>query len=239
MFSNNCDFCDEFSAGNDNAFAKIYAQQLKSRIVLRSENFAVMPSLGQIVEGHTLIVPVRHYTALADMPAQIVDEVSELCLRVRSTLAESYGPTVFFEHGVRGTQAGGCGVDHAHLHAVPFACAIEPIEQLKRSHPLKSVVGISDVNKQVSPDLPYLYYEQTDGRAWTCEVDFIPSQYLRKMVAESLGVGAWDWRECGREPALLSSISRLSALFLGDSVRTPALKESATQTASAAAGIVR
>jgi diadenosine tetraphosphate (Ap4A) HIT family hydrolase len=239
MFSNSCDFCNEFSDGNDNAFARIYAQQPKSRIVFRSENFAVVPSLGQIVEGHMLIVPVRHYTALADMPAQIVGEVSELCVRVRSALAQSYGPTVFFEHGVRGTQAGGCGVDHAHLHAVPFTCSTEPIDELMRSHCLNLVGGIAELQKEVVPNSSYLYYEQTNGRAWACEIDFVPSQYLRKMVAESLGIESWDWRVSGREQALLSSITRLSGL-LGDSATAPpTFGDSGNQTAltATAAGV--
>jgi len=213
MRINNCDFCDELSGGSNNAFATIYKQQPTSRILYRSRHFVVLPSLGQIVEGHLLIVPITHDTALADVTLSSAEELSDLRSFVRGAVVETYGSVIFFEHGVRGKQAGGCGIDHAHLHAVPFASSQEPIEELKDRHPLRSIGGISEIPHQVAPDSPYLYYEQTNGQAWACEIDFVPSQYLRKCVAESLGTKSWDWREFGTEEALIRSLERLSRVF--------------------------
>lgn len=215
MSINNCDFCDELSGGNDNAFVRIYRQQPESRVLFRSENFAVVPSLGQVTEGYLLIVPVSHYTALADMPPDLITELLHLNVQLRIDLSKAYGPCLFFEHGIRGKQAGGCGIDHAHMHAVPFTCSREPIEELKRNHSLRSIGGIGDIHREVSPNSPYLYYEETNGQAWTCEIGVIPSQYIRKLLAESLGVNSWDWRECGREQALVSSLARLAESFSG------------------------
>ncbi|SRR6266545_262798 len=213
MFIDHCDFCDELSDGCDNAFARIYKQQPRGRILYRSQHFVLLPSLGQIVEGHLLIVPTSHDTALADVTLSSAEELSELRSFVRRGMAETYGSIIFFEHGVRGKQAGGCGIDHAHLHAVPFASSREPIEDLKNRHPLKFVAGISEIPHQVAPDSSYLYYEQTNGQAWACEIDFVPSQYLRKCVAESLGTKSWDWRECGREEVFVRALERLSRVF--------------------------
>ncbi len=212
-----CDFCDEFSGGLENSFAVRYQNTIPSRVVLSTANFRVVPSLGQIIEGYLLIVPVSHYTAVADMPTELTGELSELCSYVRTVLVKVYGPCVFFEHGVRGSEAGGCGIDHAHLHAVPSASSSQPMEYLKDNHALKAIGGISEIHKEVSRSSPYLYYEETNGKAWTCEIGFIPSQYVRKLIAESLGVISWDWRECGREQALLGSIARLSEFFRSDS----------------------
>jgi diadenosine tetraphosphate (Ap4A) HIT family hydrolase len=236
MSIDHCDFCNELSNGKENSFASIYGLDPKSRILFRSQNFAVVPSLGQIVEGYLLIVPIRHYTALADMPPQLISEVSNLCGEVRRGLSKAYGSCLFFEHGVRGKESGGCGVEHAHLHAVPFTRSTEPIEELRRSLSLKLIGGISEIHKEVAPDSSYLYYEQTNGHAWACEIEFIPSQYLRKVLAESLGINSWDWRECGREQALLSSIARLSEFLRGDSAVLPeTLGIRAAQTAQAVA----
>lgn len=236
----NCDFCDELSLGRENAFARLYGTDPSSRILFRNENFAVIPSLGQIVEGYLLIVPTKHYTALADLPSELHEELPLLCLDVRSMLSQVYGPALFFEHGIRGTQAGGCGVEHAHLHAVPFTSFREPFEELKTHHCFKGIDSISELSQQVSLDSPYLYYEQTNGQAWVCETETIPSQYVRKLLAQSIGNESWDWRVSRREQALLSSISRLSGFFVGDSVvRAPTLEDSSAQIASAvAAGVV-
>src|SRR5262249_44778349 len=134
MFAINCDFCDELSDGWDNAFTRIYARNPRSRVLFRSEHFSVVPSLGQIVEGYLLILPIRHYTALADMPSQLTTELLALCNQVRRGLAKAYGPCLFFEHGVRALGTGGCGIEHAHLHAVPFAPLRDPIQRLKALH---------------------------------------------------------------------------------------------------------
>jgi diadenosine tetraphosphate (Ap4A) HIT family hydrolase len=208
-----CDFCDEFSGGLENSFTARYGSDLTSRIILRTENFSVLPSLGQIVEGYLLIVPAKHYTALADLPMQLVQELSELSGRVRRALVGTYGPALLFEHGVRAGQSGGCGIDHAHLHAVPFAYTREPVEELKQRHTFKFIGGISEINDAVSPSSSYLYYEDLSGQPCAFDVDFMPSQYVRKVLAESMGIDLWDWREYGREQALVSSIVRLSDAF--------------------------
>lgn len=212
-----CDFCNEFSGGLENSFTARYHSELRSRIVVRTQNFNVLPSLGQIVEGYLLIVPVQHYTALADLPTQLVPELSRLCGRVRRALSSTYGPCLLFEHGVRAGQSGGCGIDHAHLHAVPFACAREPIEELKHRHSFKFIGGISEINDEVPPSSSYLYYENLSGQPCVFDVDFMPSQYVRKLLAESMGIDLWDWREYGSEQALVSSLVRLSDAFGGHS----------------------
>jgi hypothetical protein len=126
-------------------------------------------------------------------------------------------------------------VEHAHLHAVPFNAASEPINEIKKTQCLKMIAGVSELSQRVSPNSPYLYYEQTNGQAWVCETEHIPSQYVRKLLAQSVGAEAWDWRVCGREQALLSSISRLSSFFVGDSVREVSHDGIASQAELAAA----
>src|SRR5580704_6912125 len=116
---NICDFCDEFSGGHRHAYALQYGQDVSRRTILSTESFRVVPSLGQIVEGHLLIAPVDHFRASADLSRNQTSELEDLCRHVRSVLSSTYGRCVFFEHGVRGSDDGGCGVDHAHMHAVP------------------------------------------------------------------------------------------------------------------------
>jgi diadenosine tetraphosphate (Ap4A) HIT family hydrolase len=225
----NCDFCDELSKGKENAFARVYGSL--SRVLFDNENFVVMPSLGQIVEGYVLIVPTKHYTAMADMSSDLHEDLTRVCLRVRNSLAQVYGPALFFEHGVRGTEAGGCGVEHAHLHAVPFDAAREPIDELKKNHSFRMIESISELNQRVSPNSPYLYYEQTNGQAWVCETEHIPSQYVRKLLAESIGIESWDWRVSGREQSLLRTITRLSEFLRSDPpMMSEALEDSSPQT---------
>ena len=66
-----CDFCDELSGGSENSFSRIYKRELESRVLFHSDEFAVIPSLGQIVEGYLLVLPIKHFKALGDLNKNI------------------------------------------------------------------------------------------------------------------------------------------------------------------------
>src|SRR6266705_3229591 len=124
MSATGCDLCDELSGGAASRFEGIYAHAPRSRILFRSERFVVIPSLGQIVGGYLLIVPTSHLMALGDISDASLGEFTVLSRSVRAILEAEYESCVFFEHGARCAAAGGCGVYHAHLHAVPFPAAL-------------------------------------------------------------------------------------------------------------------
>jgi len=205
-----CDFCDEFADGSENAYARRYGQP--GRIVLRSAGFRVFPSLGQIVEGHLLIVPVHHCCALADLPNEQVNDLDFLCRQVRLTLQDAYNNCVFFEHGIRREGSGGCGIDHAHMHAVPVS-ANGVLDILMRQCGGCDVDNVANINECINPKASYLFFEDASAKRRVFAVERVPSQYMRKLVAESLGKADWDWRKCGQEPELISAIHRLTPLL--------------------------
>jgi diadenosine tetraphosphate (Ap4A) HIT family hydrolase len=205
-----CDFCDEFAGGGQNAYARTYGQA--QRLITASARFCLIPSLGQIVEGHLLIVPKQHYCATADLPIEQIAELDSLCERVRDALRTTYGNCVFFEHGMRGQWAGGCGVEHAHMHAVPVA-ANGVLHMLAQEFSDSKVRLLEDIKQTVPGESSYLFFEDAAGDRHTFPVNNLPSQYMRKLVAESLGKSDWDWRRRGQEPELVSTVQRLSPLL--------------------------
>src|SRR5579872_1366668 len=114
-----CDFCNEFSGGNANAYAVRYGTSRTARTILDWGAFRIVPSLGQLTEGHLLILPAGHICAIADLPNGHISEFEHLRSKIKAALQETYGHCIFFEHGIRGEGSGGCGIDHAHIHAVP------------------------------------------------------------------------------------------------------------------------
>jgi diadenosine tetraphosphate (Ap4A) HIT family hydrolase len=207
-----CDFCDEFSDGRNNAFVQRYLPELFDRTILGTRRFRVIPSVGQITQGHLLVVPIKHSCALADLSKEHNEELENLCVEARAILREAYGACVFFEHGTRGVESGGCGIDHAHLHAVPVA-ADGVLDVLKREFRASNVSSFQHVKEMIPADASYLFFEDVAGDRYVFPVANLPSQYMRKLVADSIGKTDWDWRECGREPALLSTLQQLPALF--------------------------
>jgi diadenosine tetraphosphate (Ap4A) HIT family hydrolase len=207
-----CDFCDEFSAGRNNAFILRYLPELLDRTILATGRFRVIPSVGQITQGHLLVVPIRHLCALADLSKEHNEELENICVEVRAILREEYGTCVFFEHGTRGAESGGCGIDHAHLHAVPVA-ADGVLDLLKREFRASKVSSFQHVKETIPADASYLFFDDAAGDRYVFPVANLPSQYMRKLVADSMGKTDWDWRECGREPELLSTLQQLTPLF--------------------------
>jgi diadenosine tetraphosphate (Ap4A) HIT family hydrolase len=208
-----CDFCNELSKSPDTSYTRIYGRNQKSRILFQSANLVVVPSLGQLVEGYLLVLPIAHFRALGDLPPALLEEFSELAEHTRNIVQNHYGKCIVFEHGTRSEGAGGCGIYHAHLHAVPLASAHDPINMLKVSFAFEEFKSLKELEKR-SADLPtYFFYQDSEARLYLFDTGPLPSQYLRKVLADSLGQSDWDWRTAGKEARLLATMEKLSGKF--------------------------
>ena len=209
-----CDFCDEFSGGAQNAFAVRYQDSLADRTVLETNSFKVVPSLGQIVQGYLLVIPKTHCCALADLPVESLEELDQLKTLLVSSMGPEYGTCALFEHGARAEGSGGCGISHAHLHVIPLPHAKDPLEKLQTSFPHERISKITGLGA-IKPSCSYLYYEDTCGNCHVFYPAFLPSQYMRRIVAESLGVESWDWRESSREESVSVTLRQASRILSG------------------------
>jgi diadenosine tetraphosphate (Ap4A) HIT family hydrolase len=209
----NCDFCDEFASGVSNAFYGLYRETLRSRVLIATDSFRVFPSIGQLVEGYLLTAPLNHYAAMAEAPTPLIAELAHLNKHVRTKLSLAYGPCISYEHGVRREGAGGCGIYHAHLHTVPLAAASDPIRVLKLRFPYTEFAHLGEISKESAGLSSYLFYQDSDERLFLFDTGPLPSQYMRKVLADTLGEPDWNWRDAGREERLLATIRRLSGQF--------------------------
>src|SRR5208283_4752487 len=207
-----CEFCDEFAGGSANSFAVHYADEVAGRTILERDGFRVLPSLGQLVPGYLLLVPNQHYRAFADMPLEELTAAEVLKTTLTERMRSLYGSVLVFEHGVRTADSGGCGISHAHLHLVPFPGEEDLSDKLTRSFPFEKVVDFLDLTL-IRPGESYLYYESVRADRYVFYPPFIPSQYIRRLIAEALGIESWDWRQFGKEERLLSTRSQVSQLL--------------------------
>jgi diadenosine tetraphosphate (Ap4A) HIT family hydrolase len=208
----NCDFCNEFSGGEANAYAVRYGRHPTARTILDWGAFRVVPSLGQLTEGHLLILPSAHICAIADLPNEHFAQLEALRVQVRAALRTVYGSCIFFEHGIRGEGSGGCGIDHAHMHAVP-AAADSVVSLLYSSFAGSPVQEFSDLNECVSQNSSYLFFESSLQQRHVFPVTRVASQYLRKLVADEIGNTNWDWRKTGYELELVHTMRRLAPML--------------------------
>jgi diadenosine tetraphosphate (Ap4A) HIT family hydrolase len=213
-----CDFCNELSGSSENSFGRIYGADLESRHLFRSDNFAVIPSLGQIVEGYLLILPIKHFKAAGDLPDALFEEFTNICQLVGKILRRWYGPYILFEHGTR-SEGGGCGIYHAHLHAVPLLPSSDPVDFLKTKFPYQQLRDLTELRERSEGMPAYIFYQDADSRSYVFNTPNLVSQYMRRTLAATLGTNDWDWRAADREERLLATLNRLSSHFDNHSSR--------------------
>lgn len=207
-----CDFCDELAGGSHNAFVMRYGPAIPNRCIVTHEGFCVLPSLGQIVEGHVLLIPQRHLTSMAELAVDGDDQLQMLMCQIRTALRSLYGKCLFFEHGIRRAGSGGCGIDHAHMHALPLSGG-GMLNTLMQSFEGSRIHNLADIPRTIPPESSYLFFESSVGERYAFAAPNMPSQYMRKLACESIGKLDWDWRQSGREPDLFATIERLSPAF--------------------------
>ncbi len=189
----NCDICSELQKDRRAYFHSIYKSRLPERILYDSKNFFVMPSIGQMIEGYLLIVPKHHYLSIGQMPEVLIAEVEAIKDYVSKQLTRLYGPPIFFEHGpIR--EAGGCGVYHAHLHAVPCGQLHGILDRISKDFEIKRTDSLVELREYVAMNESYVYFEDITGEKYSFVVDEIPSQYFRRLIAELMNNTRWDWR---------------------------------------------
>jgi len=195
-----CCLCSQIAghSSNDLIAHMLGTGQYVRRVPIEDARFAVVPSLGPLVDGHVILCPRRHYRSLALLPSALDPDFAAAKAVATSALGRAYGkPVHYFEHG--SARDGGrvlCTVAHAHLHLVPADLKLWPLNGDpsvvwrpidRRMEDLRREAGAAE----------YLYYESPDGEAAvaTSECGEFQSQYMRKLFAEALGrPTAWNWR---------------------------------------------
>ena len=150
---------------------------------------------------------------MGDLPVLLLEEFAAICEFVGKTLKGQYGPYVLFEHGTRSEGAGGCGIYHAHLHATPLAGVRDPVDTLRSRFSYAELTHLNEISEQSSGLPSYLFYQDSDAKLYLFDTGPLPSQYMRKLLADALGEQDWNWRDAGREERLLATIRRLSGQF--------------------------
>ena len=130
---------------------------------------------------------------------------------ITSELSEVFGDYLFFEHGARTADCGGCGITHAHLHALPLRVD-GVLPSLKKQFSHVAVKSITELTR-VATDRSYLYYEESPRQGWVFFPAKLPSQYIRRLLADGAGISQWDWRQSGHEKSLLATRDEVASLL--------------------------
>ncbi len=171
--------------------------QLKKNILYESDNFFVVPTIGQMgIDGYVMLCSKEHYIGMGNIPEEHTSELESVLEKIKEVISETYNSEVLvFEHGPRlGCHKGGGCLDHSHLHIVPTSVNIMKFLQSKfKPEEIEDFNRLREIYEAQKSS--YMFVETQDNKRYVIEVEFpIPSQYLRQVLASNVGIKDWDWR---------------------------------------------
>ena len=96
-------------------FCKIVAGEVPAFKIYEDDSFLAFLDINPWVEGHTLVIPKKHYRWVWDMPEKLVKEyfavVAKIANHYRKVLGVEFVMSWIY----------GYDVPHAHIHLVPDA----------------------------------------------------------------------------------------------------------------------
>ena len=205
-----CEFCEELADSTASRFRGIYGPDISSRIVARQGAFVAMPTIGQLMMGSLLALPVPHFETLAQMPQNMRSEfgrfVGQLARRIKSL-----GEPVFLEHGAESWTGGGCGVYHAHMHIVPVPERIGAAEVLPRVSGIARSLPAAWSRLQRTGE--YLVFQDAHSQVAFLDLSRqrtpeVASQHFRRVLVERFRLAKdADWRAyTSHEPLLIKTL---------------------------------
>lgn len=187
--------------------------ELWNKPILESEHFVVLPSLGSLVPGWVLVVPREHYLCIGALPQSIFGEFQKLKYETVKSITSRFGETCVFEHGPSSTGSKvGCGVDHAHLHVVPFSGDLAWLAAPFMPDGAGWLSGdVQSCTRAFNLGQSYLYFEQPVGTGFISVHPFFGSQIFRKTIALQLGrPDEFDWRQHPNHPVIHATVQALA-----------------------------
>ena len=102
----------------DCVFCKIAKGEIKSEIIGECDNFIAIRDINPVIEGHTLVIPKKHFVTLLDIPDKLGSEMLGFIKKTAGELMEAkLGDG--FNLVMNNLEVAGQEVMHAHVHVVP------------------------------------------------------------------------------------------------------------------------
>jgi diadenosine tetraphosphate (Ap4A) HIT family hydrolase len=190
-----CELCDVL-AGAPSAPARRYIseEELPSEVLMDVADFAVISDVAPLTSGHVLIVPRRHILSCSQLTRLQLESLELLVLDVSVRLRAIYGKeTASFEHGLCDrARVSSCGIDHAHLHVLPFEGDLSA--DLANNFTTSAIGRLRELPDAATSHEEYLLLLSAAGGLIGFPAHSV-SQYFRRRVAEAVRRPLWNWND--------------------------------------------
>lgn len=200
MVDNDCTFCLKFAQRKG---LRWFDAELTEK-----GDFVVVPGVGPLTEGYVMALPRQHYRSIAEVPLDQLRVLDQLKNDIVERISSCYCPPIVFEHGTGKSRAGSC-IEHAHLHLM--AVKEDLLSALQARFKLRKLDGLMALSDARRSSSSYLYFEDQSRSAYFAEVEALPSQYVRRIVAEGIGrPDRWDYAAFPEYDLIRATLQRLS-----------------------------
>jgi histidine triad (HIT) family protein len=103
---------------DDCVFCKIIAGQIPAAVVYRDETVMAFMSLQQLTEGHTLVIPIRHFRNIYELPDDLAGPLLSAAARIARAIKREFKPDGMWVSQFN-EPAAGQSVFHFHIHVIP------------------------------------------------------------------------------------------------------------------------
>ncbi|MEW1735601.1 HIT domain-containing protein [Nocardia beijingensis] len=209
-----CTFCSEIQFGPEHpqsAYGGFANEAHASRIIWEDDDLLVLPTIGPIAAGHTMILTREHYLSFAHVPEELAHRVEKVTADLSERIGR-FGSVILFEHGPMSEGAlGGACTDHAHLHCLPIGDA-DIKARIDERLTGRRITSLADLSEQLQRNQAYVFYRSQRGESWVYDVTVdLPCQFLRRITAEAVGnAEQWDWMVCPRPEVVHQTLSEVS-----------------------------
>ena len=128
----------------DCLFCKIINGDIPCFKIYENEDVLAFLDINPDADGHTLIIPKKHFTDLDDIDLKTLESINKAAKEIKKILEEKLGC-----NGISLLQNNGScqEVKHYHLHLKPFYEGIKTIEMKKYPENIKDPKEIYDILK--------------------------------------------------------------------------------------------
>jgi hypothetical protein len=214
-----CPICAEINGLHDSRYSRV--MKVDPPVVERPDSnfFLAIPSLGALVPGHSLLVTRGHNLSVAVGLAEQVaalDFFEFLGRMIAGLRLESDDAFLIFEHGSTRPNAGLCSTAHAHVHLLPLAQRL-----VKNVVEKTTEMGGQPISWGSLPSLArqaedFIWVSANNGEGLQdpllLPAHGLPSQLMRRIVADQLGQPEWDWRLNVAEANVLATVRKLKSV---------------------------
>ncbi len=102
----------------DCVFCKIAAGEVPAQIVHQDDKHMAFLDINPVSEGHTLVIPKKHYRNIVEMPPEEVADLARFLVEATKIVAQKYAVDDVNILSNIGRHAGQI-IMHTHIHIIP------------------------------------------------------------------------------------------------------------------------